>query len=105
MSIFEENEEILEKLEQAEARVEKIRIEGSGSADPEEKKQLALEIKSCVSRLVENIEAGAGDVQALGGALVLVDLLEVLKRYNGVFGIPRLDRQIQELETMWENAR
>jgi hypothetical protein len=105
MYLFEENENLLEMIEEAEARVEKIKIDGLDSVSQEEKNLLAREIKTYVSRLVDNIEASNEDVQALGGALVLVDLLEVLKRYKKIFQIPKLEKELENLEKMWENSR
>ena len=104
MSIFDHNEEMLEKLEAAESRVEKIRIEGVGTADSAEKARLAAEIKSLVSQLARNVEKCKGDVQKLGGALVLPDLLDVFKRYGQIFEIENLENQIRSLERMWERA-
>ncbi len=104
MSLFEENENLLEMIEEAETRVEKIKIDGLDSASQEEKNLLAREIKTYVSRLVDNIETSNEDVQALGGALVLVDLLEVLKRYKKIFQIPKLEKELENLEKMWENS-
>lgn len=105
MSLFEENEEILDELEGVEHRLEKVKLEGADSATPEEKEAIAVEIKRCVARLAANVEASRGDVQALGGALVLMDLLEVLKRYREVFRIPKLDQRLASLEEMWEKSR
>ncbi|OGF98508.1 MAG: hypothetical protein A2Z86_05620 [Candidatus Glassbacteria bacterium GWA2_58_10] len=105
MSLFEENEEILEELEGVEHRLEKVKLEGADSAPPEEKEAIALEIKRCITRLAANVEASQGDVQALGGAVVLADLLEVLKRYSDIFRIPQLDLQLASLEEMWEKSR
>jgi len=105
MSLFEENESLLETLEEAEARVEKIKIDGVDSVDDETRKQLALEIKTVVSRLVDNVAASSDDVEALGGALVLVDLIEVLKRYTGVFDIDGIAEQLANLEKMWEDSK
>ncbi|HUU26822.1 MAG TPA: hypothetical protein VM123_03345 [archaeon] len=104
MSLFEENENLLEMIEDAEAKVEKIKITGVDSAAQEEKTRLAVELKTFVSRLVDNIAASKGDVQALGGALVLVDLLEVLKRYKDIFNMPKLDKELDNLEQMWESS-
>ena len=104
VSIFDHNEEMLEKLEAAESRVEKIRIEGVGTADSAEKARLAAEIKSLVSQLARNVEKCKGDVQKLGGALVLPDLLDVFKRYGQIFEIENLENQIRSLERMWERA-
>ena len=105
MSLFEENESLLDTLEEAEARVEKIKIDGVDSVDDETRKQLALEIKTVVSRLVDNVAASSDDVEALGGALVLVDLIEVLKRYTGVFDIDGIAEQLANLEKMWEDSK
>ena len=52
MNIFEENENLLDRLEVAEDQLESIRIEGTDSVDEKSKKELALEIKTCVSTLV-----------------------------------------------------
>jgi len=105
MSLFEENESLLDTLEEAEARVEKIKIDGVDSVDDETRKQLALEIKTIVSRLVDNVAASSDDVEALGGALVLVDLIEVLKRYTGVFDIDGIAEQLANLEKMWKDSK
>ena len=105
MSLFEENESLLDTLEEAEARVEKIKIDGMDSVDDETRKQLALEIKTIVSRLVDNVAASSDDVEALGGALVLVDLIEVLKRYTEVFDIDGIAEQLANLEKMWEDSK
>lgn len=105
MSLFEENESLLDTLEEAEARVEKIKIDGVDSVDDETRKQLALEIKTIVSRLVDNVAASSDDVEALGGALVLVDLIEVLKRYTEVFDIDGIAEQLANLEKMWEDSK
>ncbi len=105
MSLFEENENLLEMIEEAETRVEKIKIDGPESSSQEGKNLLAREIKTYISKLVDNIATSNGDVQALGGALVLVDLLEVLKRYKEIFQIPKLEKELGNLEKMWENSR
>ena len=105
MSLFEENESLLDTLEEAEARVEKIKIDGVDSVDDETRKQLALEIKTIVSRLVDNVAASSDDVEAIGGALVLVDLIEVLKRYTEVFDIDGIAEQLANLEKMWEDSK
>ena len=105
MSFFEENESLLDTLEETESRVEKIKIDGGDSADSETKKQLALEIKTIVGRLVGNVAASSGDVEALGGALVLMDLMEVLKRYHGVFDVDGMDEQLGSLEKMWKESQ
>jgi len=105
MSLFEENESLFKTLEEAEAKVEKIQINGADSAGEETRKQLALEIKTIVSRLVHNVAASSGDVQALGGALVLMDLIEVLKRYAEVFDISGIEEQIDSLEKMWKESQ
>ncbi|MBN2288939.1 MAG: hypothetical protein JXQ83_06360 [Candidatus Glassbacteria bacterium] len=105
MTIFEENESLLDTLEGAEAKVEKIKIDGVDSVDEQARNKLALEIKTVVSRLVANVAAGDGDAEALGGALVLMDLIEVFKRYLGIFDIPGMDEQIASLEKMWEEAQ
>ena len=90
MSFFEENESL---------------IESADSADNETRKQLALEIKTVVSRLVNNVSASSGGVEALGGALVLMDLIEVLKRYDGVFDIDGVAELIDSLEKMWKESQ
>ena len=105
MSLFEENENILTQIEEAEARLEKIKIDGVATATNEEKKEVATEIKRYVIRLVKNIEVSNKDVQALGGALVVADLIEVLKRYGEVFQIPNLAQSLETLEKMWENSK
>jgi hypothetical protein len=105
MSLFEENENLLEMIEEAETRVEKIKIDGPESSSQEGKNLLARDIKTYISRLVDNIAASNGDVQALGGALVLVDLLEVLKRYKKIFQMPKLEKELENLEKMWESSR
>ncbi len=105
MSLFEENEELLEQLELVEARVEELRVRGGGSAPAEEKRALALELKRLLARLAGNVAAAGGDVQQLGGALVLVDLLEVLGRYREVFDLPGLEQRLTELQRMWEDSR
>jgi hypothetical protein len=105
MSIFEENESLLDSLEEAEAKVEKIQIDGVASVDEQTRKQLALEIKTIVSRLVDNVVACSDDVEALGGALVLMDLIEVLKRYADIFNISGITDQISILEKMWEDSK
>jgi ABC-type transporter Mla MlaB component len=105
MSLFEENESLLDTLEEAEARVEKIKIDGVDSVDDETRKQLALEIKTIIRRLVDNVAASSDDVEALGGALVLVDLMEVLKRYTEVFDIDGIAEQLANLEKMWEDSK
>jgi len=105
MSLFEENENILTQIEEVEARLEKIKIDGVATVTNEEKKEVATQIKRCVTRLIENIEASNGDVQALGGVLVVADLLEVLKRYGEVFQIPNLVQALETLEKMWENSK
>jgi ABC-type transporter Mla MlaB component len=105
MSLFEENESLLDTLEEAEARVEKIKIDGVDSVDDEIRKQLALEIKTIIRRLVDNVAASSDDVEALGGALVLVDLMEVLKRYTEVFDISGIAEQLANLEKMWEDSK
>ncbi|MCE5272308.1 hypothetical protein LLH00_13600 [bacterium] len=102
MSIFEQNEALLEELEQAESLVEKARIQGVAAGV--DRLQVASRIKTCVAALAENIRAAGGDIQALGGALVVPDLIEVLGRYSGVFDIEGLDSLIEELERMWNAA-
>jgi hypothetical protein len=102
VSIFELNEALLEELEQAESLVEKARIEGvSAGVD---RVQVAAQIKTCVAALAENVRTAGGDIQALGGALVVPDLIEVLGRYSGVFDLDGLDSLIEELEKMWNAA-
>ena len=103
-SLFEENEQILDDLEQAENRLEKIRIEGAGSAGADEKNELACHIKSLVVRLTQNIAAAEGKVERLGGAVVLLDLAEVLERYGAVFDIPGLTERLDEVKTMIERT-
>ena len=49
MSLFEENENILTQIEEAEARLEKIKIDGVAKATNEEKKEVATEIKRYVT--------------------------------------------------------
>lgn len=105
MSLFEENENVFTQIEEAEARLEKIKIEGLSSATDEEKKELAREIKNFIQQLTKNIEASDGDVQALGGALVIADLLDVLNKYKDIFRIPNLSRDLERLEKMWENSK
>ena len=105
MSVFEENDSLLETLEEAEAKIEKIQIEGVDTVDDSTKKQLALEIKTVVCRLVDNIAASDGDADYLGGALVLMDLIEVLKRYQDIFDIPGLPEQLGNLEQMWQESK
>lgn len=105
MTLIEENDSLLDSLEQAEAEVEKIKVEGGDSADEESKRQVALDIKIALSGLVDNIKACGGDVEALGGALVLTDLVEALSRYNGVFEVPGLAEQLALLEKMIEDAK
>lgn len=102
MSIFERNEELLEKLEQAEALVERARIDGD--AANVDRTQVAAEIKSCVLQLVGNIRSAGDDIQKLGGALVVPDLIEVLGRYREVFDIEGLDGLIEKLEKLWTAA-
>ncbi len=103
-SLFEENERIFDDLEQAEHCLEKIRIEGADSAEAAEKCELAGSIKSLVSRLVRNIEVSQCKVERLGGAVVLLDLAEVLERYEAVFDIPGLTERLDEVRTMIEQA-
>ena len=103
-SLFEENEQILDELEQAENQLEKIRIDGPESADAAEKSELAAALKSLVTRLAENIAASGGKVEQLGGAVVLADLNDVLERYNGVFDIPGIDERIAEVQRMIEES-
>ena len=105
MSLFEENENILTQIEETEAKLEKIKIEGLDTATDEEKEEIAKQIKRCVKQLIDNIEASGGDVQALGGALVVPDLLEVLKKYAEVFQIPNLSQGLERLEKMWEDSK
>lgn len=102
MSIFEQNEELLEKLEQAEALVERARIDGEASEV--NRAEVAAEIKSCVVRLTENIRAAGDDIQKLGGALVVPDLIDVLRRYSRVYDIEGLDGIIEKLEKLWAAA-
>jgi len=105
MSLFEENENILTRIEEMEARLEKIKIDGVEKATNEEKKEVAAQIKHCLTQLITNIEASNEDVQALGGALIIVDLLEVLKRYKEVFQIPDLAQALETLEKMWKVSK
>ena len=102
MNIFEENENLLDRLEVAEDQLESIRIEGTDSVDEKSKKELALEIKTCVSTLVDNVNRSGSDAEALGGAIVLMDLIEVFKRYTGVLKIDGMGGQIEALEKMYE---
>lgn len=102
MSIFEQNEELLEKLEQAEALVERARIDGE-SAEVN-RAEVAAGIKSCIVQLAENINSAGDDIQKLGGALVVPDLIDVLQRYNEVFEIEGLDGIIEKLEKLWAAA-
>jgi hypothetical protein len=99
-SVFEDNERILDELENAEHRLEKIRIEGAGSADSNEKSALAAEIKTLVVRLAANIQSCDSDVEQLGGAVVLADLADVLERYAGVFEIDGLEERLEEIRSM-----
>ena len=102
--LFEENERILDDLEQAEECLEKIRIEGAGSAQASEKNELAGRIKSLVSGLIRNIAASEGKIERLGGAVVLLDLADVLERYEAVFDIPGLTERLDEVRTMIEQT-
>jgi len=99
-SLFEENEQILDELEQAEHRLEKIKIDGADSVDSAERSEIAATIKTLVSRLAANIATSGGKVEQLGGAVVLADLLEVLERYEGVFKIPGIGERLAELQQM-----
>jgi len=99
-SLFEENEQILDELEQAEHELEKIRIEGADSASVDRKSEIAAAIKSLVSRMSGNIAASGGKVELLGGAVVLADLHDVLERYSGVFEIPGIEEQLALLQRM-----
>ena len=103
-SLFEDNEQILDELEQAENRLEKIRIEGAGSASQNEKGEIAATIKSLVSRLSGNIAASGGKVELLGGTVVLADLRDVLERYSHVFEIPGIEEQLAGVRRMIEDA-
>jgi hypothetical protein len=103
-SMFEENEQILDDLEQAEHSLEKIRIEGDGSAEKDEKRELAGRIKQLVTRLAENVASSGGKVELLGGAVVLADLADVMERYETVFDIPGLHERLDELRGMIEEA-
>lgn len=103
-SLFERNEQIFDELEQAENLLEKIRIDGADKTDSEEKSALAAQLKSNVSELVANIAASGGDVEQLGGAIVLHDLVDVLERYEGVFEIPGLVERLAEVRNMIEQA-
>ena len=104
MDIFEENENLLDRLESAEDTLESIRIGGVDSADEQAKKELALEIKTCVADLVDNVRSSGSDAEVLGGAVVLMDLIEVFKRYNGIFEIEGMGGQIEALEKMYEDS-
>ena len=103
-SLFEDNEQILDDLEQAEHRLEKIKIDGAESADSDEKSEIALNIKTLVSRLAVNVGAAGGKVEELGGAVVLGDLLDVLERYSGVFELDGLEERIAEVQQMIEES-
>ena len=103
-SLFEENDQILDELEQAEHRLEKIKIDGADSVDSTERSAIAATIKNLVSRLAVNIAASGGKVDKLGGAVVLADLLEVLERYEGVFEIPGIADRLAELRQMIEDS-
>ena len=100
MELFEESDQILDELEQAESRVEKIKIDGVENAGLEERRELALEIKTLLKRVMNNVEACGGNAEKLGGALVLMDLAEVLKRYREIFDLPGLADILQKLEKM-----
>ncbi len=104
ISLFEENERILDDLEQAEHSLEKIRIEGAGGAGDGEKRELAARIKQLVACLADNIASSGGEVERLGGAVVLADLADVLERYGTVFEIPGLQERLDELRGMLEAA-
>ncbi|MBW7995950.1 MAG: hypothetical protein FVQ81_05130 [Candidatus Glassbacteria bacterium] len=103
-SLFEENEQILDELEQAEYRLEKIRIDGPAKTDGDEKSELAATLKTLVVRLVENIAKSGGKMDEFGGAVVLVDLADVLERYGEIFKIPGLEKKLAELRTMMDQA-
>ncbi|MBT4484280.1 MAG: hypothetical protein HOC71_11470 [Candidatus Latescibacteria bacterium] len=103
-SMFEENEQILDDLEQAEHSLEKIRIDGHSNVEKDGKRELAGRIKQLVTSLVENIASSGGDVERLGGAVVLADLADVLERYEVVFNIPDLRNRLEELRGMIEEA-
>ncbi len=105
MSLYAENDSLLDKLENKEGEIEQIKLDGVESADEGTKKRLALEVKTIVSRLVANIADSGGDANALGGALVLADLIEVLKRYREIFDIPGLAEQLDSLEQMWQESK
>ena len=98
MLLFEEIEQILDELDQAESRLEKIRIDGVESVDAGQCRELALEIKKLVVRVVNNVEACGGAAEKLGGALVLMDLTEVLRRYGEIFEVEGLDASLKKLE-------
>lgn len=100
MELFKDCEQILDELEQAESRVEKIRIEGVENTGLEERKALALTIKKLLKRVIINVEACGGKAEKLGGALVLMDLAEVLRRYGDIFDLPGLEETMQKLEKM-----
>lgn len=103
-SLFEENEQILDDLEQAEHQLEKIRIDGAGNTEADEKNELASRIKSLVSRLTANISASGGSIEQLGGAVVLADLADVLERYEKVFDIQGLHERLDEVRGLIDGA-
>lgn len=105
MTLFEETEKLFEVIEEEEAKLEKIKIEGSETADIQAKKEVALALKKAVSALVNNVAASGGDMEEMGGALVMMDLLEILKRYQDIFDIPQLPEQLSNLEKMWEASK
>ena len=104
MSIFEDNEALLDKIEQAEATVEKVKIDDREAVPQQEREAVASGLKEYLTRLVGNIRDAGDDVQQLGGAIVLADLIEVLERYQGVFRIPGLEESLAALKEMWEKA-
>ncbi|MEA1996308.1 MAG: hypothetical protein U9N45_01650, partial [Gemmatimonadota bacterium] len=61
-------------------------------------------MKKIVSQLVLNITDSSGDLRKLGGALVLADLIDALKRYKDVFDIPKLDQELKKLERIWKES-
>ena len=102
-SLFEENDQILDELEQTEHRLEKIKIDGAESVDSTERSEIAATIKTLVTRLTKNIATSGGKVDKLGGVVVLTDLLEVLERYESVFEIPGIADCLAELRQMIED--
>lgn len=105
MSLFEENENILTEIEDAESKLEMMKIKSKKGKTNGDKKEVALEIKSNLVKLVRNISKASGDVQKLGGALVLADLIEVINKYKEIFEIPDLKKNLEALEKMWEESK